>query len=266
MAQVNVTLKDAKMPKVHMVQHTHPNDMRFAFWSCLRKVLTTRWIILYSSSTRQLLLNRKLGICGCWCLLNLENTAYLLQKRVFSHYASFTHMLNNWVGTLAPLTFHDFWFLFNLYMMFQQLILKCRFPFRSKLRSKRCKKVHPRTTWNPETKQIYKTYHPFFGFHLGFRFGWVFSLSPSHPQEFFVAVPSGTRHGCHITPPCGFTYTGGVLGNNLGIRWREEKLKQRRLGSLNYLGDGFKPFFIFTSTCGNDPNWLIFCKGFETTN
>ena len=35
---------------------------------------------------------------------------------------------------------------------------------------------------------------------------------------------------------------------------------------LQKLGDGFKYVFIFTPTWGNDPIWLIFFKGVETTN
>ena len=35
---------------------------------------------------------------------------------------------------------------------------------------------------------------------------------------------------------------------------------------VGFLGGGFKYFFIFTPTWGNDPIWLIFFKWVETTN
>ena len=44
------------------------------------------------------------------------------------------------------------------------------------------------------------------------------------------------------------------------------EISVRLSGSIYYiLGGGFKYFFIFTPTWGNDPIWLIFFKGVETT-
>ena len=174
MAQVNVTLKDAKMPKVHMVQHT---SKRYAF--CILELPEESFnnqmdhpvLIFHQAATAE----PKLGICRCWCLLNLENTAYLRQKQVFSPYASFTNMLNNWVGTLAPLTFHDFWSLFNLWCS-NTLFWSADVLLGQSSAQKGTKRyTHEQTESRKRTST--KLTINFFGFH---RVG--FSPSPSHPH------------------------------------------------------------------------------------
>jgi len=51
---------------------------------------------------------------------------------------------------------------------------------------------------------------------------------------------------------------------------RELKAHKNRFNNLLLLGGGFKQlyniFFSFTPTCENNPSWLMFFKGVETTN
>lgn len=222
MAQVNVTLKDAKMPKVHMVQHTHPNDMRFAFWSCLRKVLTTRWIILYSSSTRQLPLNQNWGFAGVDVSWIWKIQLICVKSKYF---LPMLHLQTCWT------TEWERWHLWHFMIFgpcliygFQHIILKCRCPFRSKLRSKRYKKVHPRTN-GIQKKNIYKTYHQFFWVPSG----GLFPIPIPSPYPWTWQSLQGLDMDASLRLRAASPTQVGL--NNLGIRWREEKVKQRRLGS-----------------------------------
>lgn len=164
----------------------------------------------------------KLGICRCWCLLNLENTAYLRQKQVFSPYASFTNMLNNWVGTLAPLTFHDFWSLFNLWCS-NTLFWSADVLLGQSSAQKGTKRyTHEQTESRKRTstKLTINFLVPSGGF---------FPIPIPSPYPWTWQSLQGLDMDASLRLRAASPTQVGL--NNLGIRWREEKVKQRRLGS-----------------------------------
>lgn len=136
---------------------------------------------------------------------------------IFSQ-ASFTNMLNNWVGTLAPLTFHDFWSLFNLWCS-NTLFWSADVLLGQSSAQKGTKRyTHEQTESRKRTST--KLTINFLG-----SIGWVFPHPHPIPISVNVAVPSGTRHGCLVTPPCGFTHTGGVKQPRDPLKGRKGETK-----------------------------------------
>ena len=174
-------------------------------------------------STRQLLLNQNWGFAGVDVSWMWEIQLICVKSEYFLH---MLHLQTCWT------TEWERWHLWR-FMMFgccliyiwcsNNLFWSADFLLGQSSAQKRTKRYTHEQTWNPEKKQKTSklTIH-FLGSILnGFRFEWVFPFPhPWAPYPWTLAVPSGTRHGCHLTPPCGFTHTGGV-----GVKQPRDPLK-----------------------------------------